>query len=93
MTNVSVAQARKDLADLVSRASYGKERFVVQKHGKAACAIIPMEALKALEEWERMEDKSDLKAIEDRRGEPSRPWEAVKQTLAGGTKKKKARAA
>jgi prevent-host-death family protein len=92
MTNVSVAQARKDLADLVSRASYGKERFVVQKHGKAACAIIPMEALKALEAWESMEDESDLKAIEERRGEPSRPWEAVKKILTGGTKKK-ARAA
>ena len=92
MTNVSVAQARKDFAELVSRASYGKERIVVQKHGKPACAIIPIEALKALEEWERMEDKSDLKSIEERRGEPSRPWEAVKKTLASGTKKK-ARAA
>jgi prevent-host-death family protein len=89
MTNVSIAQARKELADLVSRASYGQERIVVQKHGKPACAIIPIEALKALEEWERMEDKSDLKAIEDRRGETSRPWEAVKQSLAGGTKKKR----
>ena len=92
MTSVSVAQARKDLADLVSRAAYGKERIVVQKHGKPACAIIPIEALKALEEWERLEDKSDLKAIEDRKGEPSRPWEAVKRSLSGGTKKK-ARAA
>jgi prevent-host-death family protein len=92
MTNVSIAQARKDLADLVSRAFYGKERIVIQRHGKPACAIIPIEALKAMEEWERMEDKSDLKAIEERRGEPSRPWEAVKKTLTGGTKKK-ARAA
>ena len=92
MSNVSVAQARKDLADLVSRASYGKERIVVERHGKPACAIIPIEALKALEQWERMEDKADLQAIEARRGEPSRPWEAVKKTLTGGTKKK-ARAA
>jgi hypothetical protein len=39
-----------------------------------------------------MEDKSDLKAIKERRGESSRPWEAVKKNLTGGTKKK-ARAA
>lgn len=92
MSNVSVAQARKDLADLVSLVSYGKERIVVEKHGKPVCVIIPIEALKALEDWERMEDKADVKAIEERRGESSRPWEAVKPSLTGGTKKR-ARAA
>jgi prevent-host-death family protein len=89
MTKVSVAKARKELADLVSRAAYGKERIVVEKHGKPACAIIPMEALQALEEWERLEDEADLKTIERRRGEPSRPWEEVKKSLAGAARKKR----
>lgn len=78
MTLVTIAEARKGLADLVSRAAYGGERIVLSKHGKAACALVPMTALKALEELERREDEADRAAVKARRAEPSVPWERVK---------------
>ncbi len=51
-----------------------------------------MDALKAFEGWERLENLADLEILASRRGEPKRSWEAVKKTALGGTKKK-ARAA
>jgi len=45
MENVSVANARKQLAELLNRAAYGKERFVVTRHGKEMGAIVPLEDL------------------------------------------------
>ena len=88
---VSIAQARKDLADLVSRASYGGERIILSKHGKAACALVPLSSLKALEELERREDMADRAAVEARRGEPSAPWSRVKARVSS-SKRKRAKA-
>ena len=49
MESVSTAEARKYLADLLNRAAYGKERFVVTRHGKELVAIVPAEDLELLE--------------------------------------------
>ena len=49
MENISAADARKQLAELLSRAAYGKERFVLTRHGKEMGALVPVEDLALLE--------------------------------------------
>jgi prevent-host-death family protein len=45
MDSVSTAEARQNLADLVNRVAYGKERIVLTRHGKEIAAIVPIEDL------------------------------------------------
>lgn len=44
--------ARDCLGDLINRALYGSERFVLTRHGKPAAAIISIDDLNALEAGE-----------------------------------------
>jgi prevent-host-death family protein len=57
MSRIAVIDARKDLADILNRAAYGKERVILTRRGKDVAAIIPMDDLNALES---MEDRADL---------------------------------
>ena len=59
MTKISTAAARNEFADVISRASFGKERFVLTRRGKILVAIIPVEDLELLEE---LEDQMDVAA-------------------------------
>jgi len=62
MTKISTAEARSDFADVISRASFGKERFVLTRRGKKLVAIIPIEDLDLLEELEDQMDVAAAKA-------------------------------
>ena len=62
MTNISTAEARNDFADVINRASFGKERFVLTRRGKKLVAIIPIEDLELLEELEDQMDVAAAKA-------------------------------
>lgn len=42
MKPVTTAEARRHIAELVNRAAYGGERFVVTRHGKELVAIVPL---------------------------------------------------
>jgi prevent-host-death family protein len=57
MSKIAVIDARKDLAELLNRAAYGKERLVLTRRGKEVAAIIPMDDLKILE---AIEDHMDV---------------------------------
>jgi prevent-host-death family protein len=59
MTEIPAAEARNDFADVINRASYGKERIVLTRRGKKVVAIIPFEDLELLE---AIEDKIDVEA-------------------------------
>jgi prevent-host-death family protein len=59
MTKISTAEARDDFAEVINRASFGKERFVLTRRGKNLAAIIPVEDLELLEE---LEDRMDVEA-------------------------------
>ena len=62
MENISTAEARKHLADLLNRAAYGKERFVVTRHGKELVAIVPAEDLELLERLRQFASKKEIDA-------------------------------
>jgi prevent-host-death family protein len=83
MTRVSVAEARKDLAGIINRASYAHERTVITRHETDVAAVISIDELRLLdaliEKWEDEEDIRDanealLEAREDRV-----PWEDIKR--------------
>lgn|SRR5690554_1023437 len=57
---VSSSQARENLADLLNRAAYRGERFIIDRHGKPLAAIVPVSDLDSLEAFE---DAADLKAL------------------------------
>ncbi|BAZ65395.1 hypothetical protein NIES4106_01330 [Fischerella sp. NIES-4106] len=53
MTNsISATEARANLQELINRVEYGRERIVIERHGKAAVAMIGLEDLKRLEALE-----------------------------------------
>jgi prevent-host-death family protein len=57
MAKIAVIDARKDLADILNRAAYGKERVVLTRRGKDVAAIVPMDDLNILE---AIEDHMDV---------------------------------
>src|SRR5438874_1733510 len=61
MSKIAVIDARKDLADVLNRAAYGKERVVLTRRGKDVAAIVPIDDLNMLE---AIEDHMDLKESE-----------------------------
>lgn len=62
----TVLKQKKDLIKV--------KQFVINSNGRKVAAIIEMEELKRLEEL--IEDMADIKAIEDRKNEPSEDYEA-----------------
>src|SRR5438128_1883499 len=46
---MSVAEAKSRFSELVNRASYGRERFLIRKRGKPVGAIVSAEDLERLE--------------------------------------------
>ena len=49
MTRVTAAQARRDFAEILNRASYGKERVIVTRHDTDIAAVVPIEELQMLD--------------------------------------------
>jgi len=82
MPNISIADARKDLAEIINRSTYNKERTVLTKRGKQVAVIMPLEDLKLLE---TLEDKIDLqtalKTLQEAEEEGVLAWEDVKIEL------------
>ena len=85
MTRESVAEARKDFAEIVNRAAYRRERTIITRHEKDVAAVISMDELRLLEALiERYEDEQDVaearEALLEAR-EDSVAWETVKRDL------------
>lgn len=57
MPKVPASQARDNLAELISRAAYGKERIILTRRGKQLAAVVPIEDVRLLE---KLQDEIDL---------------------------------
>ena len=66
MSKIAVIDARKELADILNRAAYGKERVVLTRRGKDVAAIVPMDDLNVLEAIEDHMDLTESKKILER---------------------------
>lgn len=62
MKPVTTAEARKNMAELLNRAAYGGERFVVTRHGKELVAIVPVGDATLLDRVRRLLEAKDFEA-------------------------------
>jgi prevent-host-death family protein len=82
MENITTAEARKHLADLLNRAAYGKERFVVTRHGKELVAIVPVEDLDLLRRLRQFVSRKEVEeALRDLEAGETVSWEGIKSDL------------
>ena len=65
-TTISTRQLRQQLADMLNRASYAKDRIVVERNGRPVAAIVPLADLEALE---ALEDAADARAADEAKAE------------------------
>ncbi|HLZ70199.1 MAG TPA: type II toxin-antitoxin system Phd/YefM family antitoxin [Dehalococcoidia bacterium] len=66
---VSTADARNQFGDLINRVAYGREHIVLTRRGKELVAIIPVEELRWMEEFE---NRRDLELIDRILADPQR---------------------
>lgn len=85
MTRVSVAEARKDLAGIINRATYAHERTVITRHDTDVAAVISIDELRLLdaliERWEDEQDIADANETLLEAREDNIPWESIKRDL------------
>ena len=79
MTDISISQARADLAQTIRRAQKSPVR--ITNHGEAQVVLLNVSTYeKMLEDLEELSDVTDFdEAIADKT--PGIPWEQVKQDL------------
>jgi len=80
---LSTSEARQQFADLINRAAYKGERFVVHRRKKPVAAVIPIEEYDLLEKIiEERENAVDVRLTRKARKEKERiPWAKVKREL------------
>ena len=82
MSDISAAEARRNLTDIVNRVAYGKERVVLTRHGKRLCAIVPIEDLSFLDKLREAAGRRDIAdALAERAGGGSVAWGDLKREL------------
>jgi prevent-host-death family protein len=76
---VGSSEARDQLPELLNRAAYRGERYVIERHGKAVAAVVPLAVLDRLEE---LEDAADLEALREAREDAEFvDWDVAKDEL------------
>lgn len=69
MTTTTVSEARNNFPELLNRVGFGKERILIERHGKPIAAIISLEDLKRLEALEDAIDSANLRrAVQENNG-------------------------
>lgn len=82
MKPITTAEARKNMAELLNRAAYGGERFVVTRHGKQLVAIVPVGDATLLERLRGLLEKHDYEAALEAVSELGTvPWDEVRRDL------------
>lgn len=77
---VSLGDLRKEVGDVVNRATFAGERTAVTRHGKTVAAIVSVEDLELLDELER---RADLEALREARREDDGTRILFEDFLAG----------
>lgn len=82
MTSMPVTAARDDLAEIVNRVAYGKERVCLTRHGKDVACLVSMEEARLLALIEDRLDVSDaVDALKESSERGSVSWNALKAEL------------
>ena len=79
---VSVAEFRENIAEILNKVAFGKERVVLHRRGKEVACVLPIEALRFIQ---RFEDERDVReaeeALAEMREKGGIPWEDLKKEL------------
>ena len=79
---VPINEARRNLADMINRVAYARERVRLVRHGKTVAVIVPLEDAELLE---AIEDRVDLaaarRALKEARGKRLIPLSEIKARL------------
>jgi prevent-host-death family protein len=82
MTRVPITAARDDLAELVNRVAYTKERICLTRHGKDMACVISMEEARLLDLIEDRLDLTDaIEAMKEMLEQGSVSWDDLKAKL------------
>jgi len=82
MTSMPVTTAREELAEIVNRVAYGKERVCLTRHGKDVACLVSMEEARLLAVIEDRLDLSDAThALREMREQGPVSWDALKAEL------------
>jgi prevent-host-death family protein len=82
MEEITTADARKKMAELLNRAAYGKERFVVTRHGKELVAIVPLEEVTLLDRLRTLLSRKEFEAaVAEMNAAGTRPWDEARRDL------------
>ncbi len=60
--HMTAQEARDGFSETMNKVAYGRERVMVQRHGKPLVAIVPIEDLEVLEAITAREDAEDIAA-------------------------------
>ena len=79
MSNISVADARKQLSDVIARAQ--SEAVFIERRGQRAAVVVSPEMYERM--LEALDDAEDVAAFDDAMAEegPNVPWAQVKADL------------
>jgi antitoxin Phd len=86
-TEITVTQARDDLAAAISRAQYGDGITYMTRHGKRTAAIVPAHVAEWLEKLQDAEDAEDARdarqaLAEIAAGAKTTPWAKLRAEMA-----------
>jgi len=82
MTTLTVSRAREAFSEMVNRVAYTKERVMVERHGKAVVAMVPVEDVELLLNLEDRMDLGDARAaIAEAKKKGAEPWSVLKKQL------------
>jgi prevent-host-death family protein len=82
VTAISVADARNELAELLNRVAYGKERMVITRHGREVAALVPIEDLHLMDRLRKFVSRRDVARALAELDEGRAPsWERLRAEL------------
>ena len=82
MKSLNTSDAREQLAEVLNRVAYAKDRVRITRRGKEIAAVVPIEDLELIE---KLEDKIDLQeaeeALAEARDKGTIPLEKIREEL------------
>ena len=82
--DMTTAEARKNLADVLNRVAYTRERVVVTRHGREIAAIVSMEDLSLIERLKTLLDQKEVAdALDELDAGESVSWRALREEMRG----------
>ena len=79
MTTITATQLRNVIGSVLNQVQFKGERVVLNRQGKPAAAIIPIEDLRLLEE---LEDRMDIETIERVLSDPATRFYTLEEAEA-----------